>query len=188
MAHWDEMFDDSSNDVNEQRKKVCENRIRKAQEFLKQSRARQWNVLSIEFGEQLFRDKNFNYHGMDKTHSVGDIKEMKGLNYGNYELCYFHHAIVVTPVNIRLIHKIKTLTVIPIQTNYRPNSYVIQAKNNRFLEYNSHALLDNITTIGIERLNIPKTKNLGSGNQLALLSVVAQKEIQDNLKKVLGIN
>ena len=78
MAHWDEMFDDSNNNENEQRKKVCEDRIRKAQEFLKQNRTRQWNVLSIEFGEQLFRDKNFNYHGMDKIHSIEDIKEMRG--------------------------------------------------------------------------------------------------------------
>lgn len=187
MAHWEEMFDDSNNDVNEQRKQVCEDRIRKAQAFLKNSKVRQWNVLSVEFGEQLFRDKHFNYHAMDKTHSISDIKEMRGLNYGNYELCYFHHAIVVTPVNIRLMHKIKTLTVIPIQTNYRPNSYEIQAKNNRFLEYNSYALLDNITTVGIERINISKTQSLGNSNQLALLSVVAQKEIQEKLKSVLGI-
>lgn len=188
MAHWDEMFDDSSNDVNEQRKKVCENRIRKSQEFLKQNRARQWNVLSIEFGEQLFRDKNFNYHGMDKIHSIEDVKEMRGLNYGNYELCYFHHAIVITPINIRLIDKIKTLTILPIQTNYRYNSYVLKAQHNRFLEYDSHVLLDDITTIGIERVNIEKTKKLGNGNQLALLSVVDQKLIKDKLREVLGIN
>ena len=72
MAHWDEMFDDSSNDVNEQRKNVCENRIKKAQEFLKQNRARQWNVLSIEFGEQLFRDKNFNLLGNNSPSPWGE--------------------------------------------------------------------------------------------------------------------
>lgn len=188
MAHWEEMFDDSNNDVNEQRKQVCEDRIRKAQAFLKNSKVRQWNVLSVEFGEQLFRDKHFNYHAMDKTHSISDIKEMRGLNYGNYELCYFHHAIVVTPVNIRLIDKIKTLTVIPIQTNYRYNSYVLKSKHNRFLEYDSHVLLDDITTVGIERVNIEKTKSLGNANQLALLSVVDQKLIKDKLKEVLGIN
>jgi len=188
MAYWDEMFEDSNNDENEQRKKVCENRIKKAQDFLKQNKARQWNVLSIEFGEQLFRDKNFNYHGMNKTYSVGEVKEMKGLNYGNYELSYFHHAIVITPINIRLIDKIKTLTVIPIQTKYRYRSYVLKAQHNRFLEYDSHVLLDDITTIGIERINVEKTKNLGNANQLALLSVVDQKLIKDKLKEVLGIN
>jgi len=188
MARWDEMFDDGNQQINEQRKEVCEARIREVQQFLKHSKVRQWNVVSVEFGAQLFRDKNFNYHDLEKSYSVQDIRDMRGLNYGSYELCYFHHAIVVTPISIRHIDKIKTLTVIPIQTRYRPNSYVVEAKHNRFLEYDSYALLDSITTIGIERINIDKTKNMRFPNQLALLSVVAQKGIKEKLREVLGIN
>jgi hypothetical protein len=188
MARWDELFDDNNQQINEQRKEACEARIREVQQFLKRSKARQWNVVSVEFGEQLFRDKHFNYHALEKSYSVQDIRDMRGLNYGSYELCYFHHAIVVTPISIRHIDKIKTLTVVPIQTKYRFDSYVLKAQHNRFLEYDSHVLLDSITTIGVERINIDKTKNMGFPNQLALISVVDQKAIKEELKKVLGIN
>lgn len=187
MAYWDELFDENNQHKNDQYKEASEARIKEVQQFLKHTKARQWNVVSVEFGEQLFRDKHFNYHPMDKSYSVQEVKDMRGLNYGSYELCYFHHAIVVTPINIRHIDKIKTLTVIPIQTKYRQNSYVVEAKHNRFLEYDSHALLDSITTVGVERINIDKTKNMGFSNQLALLSVVAQKGITEQLKRVLGI-
>jgi len=188
MAYWEEMYEENNNSINENLKNDCERRIQKIQNFLHNNTARQWSIISVEFGEQLFRDRNFNYHSMDKNYLLQEIKDMKGLNYGNYELCYFHHAIVVTPINIRLIDKIKTLTILPIQTNYRYNSYVLKAQHNRFLEYDSHVLLDDITTIGIERVNIEKTKKLGNGNQLALLSVVDQKLIKDKLREVLGIN
>ena len=184
MAHWEEMFDDSNNDVNEQRKQVCEDRIRKAQAFLKNSRARQWDVISVEFGEQLFRDKHFNYHAMDKSYSVEEIKHMKGLNYGDYELCYFHHAVILTHFDFRKSPKVKTLTIIPIQTRYRPNSFKLEAKYHNFLEYDSYLLLDRISTIGIERINLTKSLSLGNNKQLVQINPKSIVSIKKEIKEL----
>jgi len=184
MAHWDEIFEDSNNDENEQRKKVCENRIKKVQAFLKNSRTRQWDVVSVEFGEQLFRDKNFNYHSMDKSYSIEEIKQMKGLNYGDYELCYFHHAVILTHFDFRKSSKIKTLTIIPIQTRYRPNSFKLEAKYHKFLEYDSYLLLDRISTIGIERISLTKSLNLGNTKQLVQVNPKSIVELKKEIKKL----
>jgi len=184
VAHWDEMFDDSNNDVNEQRKKVCEDRIRKTQDFLKNSRARQWDIISIEFGEQLFRDKNFNYHPMDKSYSLEKIKQMHGLNYGSYELSYFHHAVILTHFDFRKSNKIKTLTIIPIQTRYRPNSFKLEAKYHKFLEYDSYLLLDRISTIGIERINSSKSLSLGNSKQLSQVNSQTIASLKKGIKEL----
>lgn len=187
MAHWDEIFDDSNNDLNEQRKKVCEDRIEEVQNFLKKYNARQWSVVSVEFGEQLFKDKHFNYHSMDREYSILKIKEMKGLNYGTYELSYFHHAIILRPFELDDIRRTKTITVIPIQTNHRKKSFKILSKYNRFLEKDSHLLLDSVTTIGMERINIGKTKNMAHGNRLSELNPRDLIEVKKQLKTILGL-
>ena len=184
MAHWEEMYNDSNNDITEQRKQVSEDRIRKVQSFLKNSRARQWDVISVEFGNQLFRDKNFNYHAMDKSYSIEEIKDMKGLNYGDYELCYFHHAVILTHFDFQRSSKVKTLTIIPIQTKYRPNSFKLEAKYHKFLEYDSHLLIDRISTIGIERINTSKSLNLGNKKQLIQINPQSIISIKKEIKKL----
>jgi len=188
MAHWEELYSDSNQTVNEERKKICENRIQEVQNFLLTHKARQWNVISVEFGEQLFKDKYFNYHPMEKEYSIKEIKEMRGLNYGSYELSYFHHAIILRPFKLTDIERNKTLTVIPIQTNFRKKSFKLLQRFNTFLEKDSHLLLDSVTTIGIERINIKKTKNMARGNRLAELNPRDLIEVKKQLKQVLGLN
>jgi hypothetical protein len=187
MARWDELFDDNNQQINEQRKEVCEARIREVQKFFKKHRVRQWNIVSVEFGEQLFKDKNFNYHPLSKQYSIADVQTMRGLNYGSYELSYFHHAVILSTVDTTKLDKVKTLTVIPIQTKFRPNSFVLRAKYNRFVEYDSHLLIDSVTTIGIERIDMQKSLNLGAVRQLAQVNPIDLKELKASLKEMFGL-
>ena len=187
MAYWEEMYEENNNSINENLKNDCERRIQKIQNFLHNNTARQWSIISVEFGEQLFRDRNFNYHSMDKNYLLQEIKDMKGLNYGNYELCYFHHAIILSNIDTRKIKKLKTLTVIPIQTKYRPNSFKLESKYNKFLEYDSHLLLDSISTIGIERINIEKSLKLSNSNRLTQVNPRDLIEIKNAIKKLYNL-
>jgi len=186
MNDLDNIYDDGQ-DKPSQEQLDREFYIHKAQNFLKKTFARQWNVISIEFGEQLFRDKNFNYHSLNTEYSIREIKDKKGLNYGTYELSYFHHAIILTQIDLKKIERIKTLTVIPIQTKFRPKSFKLKAQYNRFLEYDSHLLLDSISTIGIERINIIKTQNLSRSNQLAQVNPKDLIEIKTEIKKLYNL-
>ena len=186
MAYWEEMYEDNNN-INETLKNDCERHIQKIQNFLRSKAIKQWNVVSVEFGEQLFRDRNFNYHSMDKNYLLQEIKDMKGLNYGSYELCYFHHAVILSHIDMKKIKTLKTLTVIPIQTKYRPNSFKLKSKYNKFLEYDSHLLLDSISTIGIERINIEKSLKLTNSNRLAQVNPKDLMGIKNEIKKLYNL-
>lgn len=188
MGLLEELNDDNNKKINEERKDICEERIKRAQSFLKNYKARQWSIVSIEFGDQLFKDRYFKYHPMNKEYSIEEIKNMKGLNYGSYELSYFHHAVILRPFSLDDIERNKTITVIPIQTNFRKKSFKLLQKFNSFLEKESHLLLDSITTVGVERINIKKTKDMAKGNRLAELNPRDLIEVKKQLKLILGLN
>ena len=184
MALIDEMFDDMEDNFNERCKQSVEKRISQTQQFIRKYKITRWKFVAVDFGEQLLKDYNGNYHKDNDTFTLAEMKKAKGKNFGSYELSYLHTSIILSEIHKNYLTNLKTIVVAPITTKWRPNSIKIEKKYHDFLEYDSYIQLDNLRHIGLERIDLGVTKKyLLRNNQ----GFIATPILINNIKKSLRI-
>lgn len=114
------------------------------------------------------------------------MKNIKGLNYGEYEFCYNHMALILSDIHHKYINNIKNVIVVPISSTKRKNSILLEKKYNNFLSDDSYILLDNIKHVGLERINIKDTK-LHFKNTFNPIAPVIITNVKNSLKKMFDI-
>lgn len=120
-----------------------------------------------EKNRRLLDDKNIKiYNG---SFLCSDLRDLKGINYGKYELSFLHPAILLTniPSNKLPPNNIMIIPMVSANDNTRKykSSYhdfeISREYNsslaNPFLDNNSILRVGEIKTIGIERINIKET-------------------------------
>lgn len=189
MSLYEELYEDSKKPEQDKLKNINKEELERVQDFLKVYKARRWNVVTVGFGDQLIKDKDGVHHSLETPHTIKEMKEVKGLNYGSHEFSYDHPAIILSDINLTHIHKTNTLLVAPISSTQRRNAVLLEKDRHAFLANDSWVLLDHITNIGIERIKIGLTrKNSGRpGKLLSEISAPARTEIGEIIKKIFGI-
>ena len=95
MGLLNELYEESENDYSKQQKIEVENKISKIQNFFKTNKISKWHIVVVGFGDHLLKDRNLKYRKLKDTFSVEEMKNFKGLNYGEYEFCYEHMAWII---------------------------------------------------------------------------------------------
>jgi len=183
LSLFEELYEESKeNDSNKQKEEV-ENKISKVQFFLKKNTISKWYIVDIDFGEHLLKDKMMKYRSIEDNFTVKDMKNCKGLNYGEYEFCYEHMAVILSDIHHKYIDTVKSIIVAPISSTKRKNSVLLEKNFNKFLLNDSYILIDNIQHISLERINIKNTKQFLQGRYTPL-SPKAINDVKKSLKKV----
>ena len=186
MSLLEELYEESKKNDSDKQKKEVENKILKVQSFLKENTISKWHIIDIDFGDHLLKDKMMKYRSMEDNFTVQDMKNCKGLNYGEYEFCYEHMAVILSDIHHKYINTIKSIIVAPISSTKRKNSVFLEKKFNRFLLNDSYILIDNIQHISLERINVKNTKQILQGRYTPLSPTVIN-DVKKSLKKVFGI-
>jgi len=181
-----ELYEESENDYSKQQKIEVENKISKIQNFFKTNKISKWHIVVVGFGDHLLKDRNLKYRKLKDTFSVEEMKNFKGLNYGEYEFCYEHMALIISDIHHKYISNIKNIIVVPISSTKRKNSVLIEKKYNKFLLNDSYILLDNIKHISLERINIKETKRILNNHYKPIAPVIVDN-IKNSLKKTFDI-
>ncbi len=187
MALLDEMYDDIENKHSIKEKSEIDSKISKVQSFLLNNRISKWYIVSVSFGDHLLKNNNNIYRNAKDSFSVEDMKTKKGLNYGEYEFCYDHMAVILSDVHHKYINDINSIIVVPISSTRRKNSILMEKEFNNFLSNDSYILLDKIRHISLERINIKKTQEIFKTSFKQITPVVVNK-LKDSFKELLDIN
>ena len=182
MALIDDMFDDINEEFNNRCRISVEDRIYQTQSFFKKYNITRWRFVFVDFGEQLLKDYNGNYHKDDDNFSLREMKKSRGKNFGSYELSYPHKAIILSEIHKKYLGSLNTIIVAPITTKPRANSVKIEKKYHNFLEYDSYIQLDNLRHMSLERVDLGITKRVLLKNNIGY---VATPILVENIKKAL---
>ena len=186
MSLIDELYEDSKQSYSDNQKDEVERKISKTQAFLKDHKISKWHIVVVGFGEHLLKDQNFIYRNIEDSFTVKDMKSFKGLNFGEYEFCYEHMALILSDVHHKYIENLKNIIVVPISSTKRKNSILLEKKYNNFLLNDSYILLDNIKHISLERINIKESKRIFNNNFRPVSPVIIDG-VKDTLKKIFDI-
>lgn len=181
-----ELCEESEKNYSNQQKKEVEDKIFKIQSFFEDNKISKWHIVIIGFGEHLLKDSNLQYRNIKDSFTVEDMKSFKGLNYGEYEFCYEHMALILSDIHHKYISNIKNIVVVPISSTKRKNSILIEKKYNSFLLNDSYILLDSIKHVSLERININETKRI-LNNSFKPVSPVIIDNVKKSLKKMFDI-
>lgn len=186
MSLLNELYEESENNYSDIQKKEIENKILKVQTFLEDNKIAKWYFVMVGFGDHLLKDIHLKYRKTNASFTVEEMKSCKGLNYGEYEFCYEHMALILSDIHHKYINNVKTVIVVPISSTKRKNSILIEKKYNSFLLNDSYILLDSIKHISLERINIKETKRVFN-NHFKPLSPVVINSVKNSLKKMFDI-
>ncbi len=190
MALWDELHSDSMADEQVTLEKLHQSEIITVQNMLKEYLVQRYSIVNVGFGTPLIKDEYGTYHNMDKSFTVKEMKQLKGLNYGSHEFSFRHDAIILEDIPLKYVSKITTLLVAPISSTHRRNSILIEKRFYPFLEKDSYILLGSLTNIGIEKIYTGATKKrLSRQGQKRLYTLTSpkQNELKRELKKLLTL-
>ena len=185
------LLDDMIDKEQEKRKEDIVEKIKSVREFIDSYGISKWNILYVNFGDHLLKNRKMLYRGSDERFSVGEMKKLSGLNYGEYEFCYDHMAVVLSDIHHKYIDKLGSIIVAPISSTMKRNSVILEKKYNSYLENDSYVLLDNMQHISIERVDIRQTKRYLSKSGAFKVSKLSQKAIKDakeQLKSIFGLS
>ncbi len=165
--------------------------ITKVQNFFKEWNVSRWNFLCVGFGEKLVESQDKKARRDNDELKVHEIKQMKGLNFGYYEFCYDHYAVVLSEIKQKYINEYTTIIVAPISSTYRKGRILIEKEHHVFLEHDSYIVIDQIRHIGLERINLKDTeRKIRRNESTKLLFEASQKAIIDtknSLKQIFDI-
>lgn len=183
MSLLDELHEEKIAQESLIEKKKIEIQLNNTRAYLKKFLIGKWSVVKVSFGDHLLKDESMRYRKENETFNVQEMKNVKGLNYGEFEFCYDHYAIILSSVHHKYIDKLNQIIVVPISTTKRKHSVLLEKRYNQFLEYDSHILLENIRQISIERINT-KEKNL---QKKITMSPTKISELEKELKSMFEI-
>lgn len=183
----DELNEESEEIYFLEQKKQITDKILKVQSFLKNNTISKWHIVVVEFGDHLLKDSNLKYRNIKDSFTVETMKNLKGLNYGEYEFCYEHMALILSDIHHKYINNLKSIVVVPISSTKRKNSILIEKRFNNFLLNDSYILLDNIKHISLERINTKKTERI-LNNRYKPISPVLIEDVKNSLKKSFDIS
>lgn len=187
LSLLNELYEESEQNYSDEQKKEVEDKILKIQSFLEDNKISKWHIVVVGFGEHLLKDSNLQYRNTKDSFTVEDMKSFKGLNYGEYEFCYDHMALILSDIHHKYISNIKNIIVVPISSTKRKNSILIEKKYNTFLLNDSYILLDSIKHVSLERINIKETKRIFR-NSFKPVSPVIINSVKSSLKKMFDIS
>lgn len=186
LSLLNELYEESEKSNSDEQKIEVEDKILKIQSFFENNKISKWNIVVVGFGEHLLKDSKLRYRNTKESFSVEDMKNFKGLNYGEYEFCYDHMALILSDIHHKYVSNIKNIIVVPISSTKRKNSILIEKKYNNFLLNDSYILLDNIKHVSLERINIKETKRIFK-NSFNPVSPVIINGVKSSLKKMFDI-
>jgi len=172
--------------------------IIEVKKFIKKNKIGQYFVVYVDFGEKLTQkyenNKLLSRNPNDKI-SIKDMFEVKGYNCGFNEFRYTHMAVILSSIHHRYLLKKRdkhySLLVAPISSSSKRVIHSIPLKEqlNSWLNNDSYILLDNITHISLEKVNISMTKSLYKNNKNIPIQIASEKvkEIKDKLKVIFDI-
>jgi hypothetical protein len=193
------LIDDIANDNNYYNDSILiervQNQIFNVKEFIKANKVGQYFVVYVDFGEKLTQKENLSPRNPNDTVSIKEMFENKGYNCGFNEFRYTHMAVILSSIHHKYLlskrDKHYSLLVAPISSNSKRivNSIFLEKKLNNWLDNDSYILLDNITHISLEKINLQKTKNIYKNNRNIPIQIVSQKvkEIKEKLKEIFDI-
>jgi len=186
LSLLNELYEDSEKSNSDEQKIEVEDKILKIQSFFENNKISKWHIVVVGFGDHLLKDSKLRYRNTKESFSVEDMKNFKGLNYGEYEFCYDHMALILSDIHHKYVSNIKNIIVVPISSTKRKNSILIEKKYNNFLSNDSYILLDNIKHVSLERINIKETKRIFK-NSFNPVSPVIINGVKSSLKKMFDI-
>jgi len=142
--------------------------------FIKKNKIGQYFVVYVDFGEKLTQKYEHNKLSARNPNDKASIKEMfevKGYNCGFNEFRYTHMAIILSSIHHKYLlgkrDKHYSLLVAPISSSSKKINHFLELNLNyyKWLNNPSYILLDKITHISLEKININMTKKLYSKNQ-----------------------
>jgi mRNA-degrading endonuclease toxin of MazEF toxin-antitoxin module len=171
------------------------NQIIDVKKFIKKLKIGQYFVVYVDFGEKLTQNKNLLPRNPNDLVSIKEMFESKGYNCGFNEFRYTHMAVILSSIHHKYLlskrDKHYSVLVAPISSNSKRiiHSISLEKRLNNWLDNDSYILLDNITHISLEKINISKTKNLYKNNQNIPIQIASEKvkEIKTKLKIIFDI-
>lgn len=166
-------------------------KIETVQKFFKEWNVSRWNFLYVGFGEKLVETEDNKVRKDDDCLRVREIKQMKGLNFGYYEFCYDHYAIILSKIKQEYINEYTTIIVAPISSTKRKGRILLEKEFHPFLSHDSYIVIDQIRHIGLERINLKDTLyKIRRNESQELLYEASQKaiiETKSSLKHIFDI-
>jgi mRNA-degrading endonuclease toxin of MazEF toxin-antitoxin module len=186
MSYFDELYEENKQQDSAKRKSEVEDKIINIQEFFKKNKISKWHVVIVAFGDHLLKDEKLRYRDIKDSFTVEEMKDKNGLNFGEYEFCYEHMAIILSDIHHKYIDEVRSIVVAPISSTKRKNSVLIEKKFNTFLLNDSYILLDNIQHISLERIKIKETNRIFNKIFRPVAPVIIQN-VKDTLNKMFDI-
>lgn len=145
-----------------------------------------------ELHRKLLDDKNIKEYNQKFT--CADLKDLKGINYGKYELSFLHPAILLTnipsgkvPPNVMIVPIVSSTDNSKKHKSSFHDFEISQKYNNSlanpFLDNDSIIRVGEIRSIGIERINIKATLK-DQGNFKLLWNKDREKLIEKLIKVI----
>jgi len=199
MSFIDDIANDNNYFNNDELIKKVQEQIFNVKKFIKNNKIGQYYVVYVDFGEKLTQKMENNQKLSPRNpNDLISIKEMfknKGFNCGFNEFRYPHMAVILSPIHHKYLLNKKdkhySLLVAPISSNAKRiiHSIFLEKKLNYWLDNDSYILLDNITHISLEKINISKSKNLYKNNKNIPIQIVSEKvkEVKAKLKIIFDI-
>jgi len=197
MALIDELIEESEYEENRILIDRVKSQIIEVKKFIKELKIGQYFVVYVDFGEKLTQkyenSKILPRNPNDKV-SVKEMFELKGYNCGFNEFRYTHMAVILSSIHHKYLLSKKdkhySLLVAPISSNARRTRYSVKIPKTNWLDYDSYILLDNITHISLEKINIKQTiKSIYEKNKNIPVQLTPNivSNIKDTIKNIFDI-
>ena len=160
--------------------------------FLKENKIAQYNIVYIDFGDKLSENYTNNQiiqRDVNETFSIKEMFNKKGLNCGYNEFRYSHMAVILEPIHHKYLltknDKHFSILVAPISSKRHKDSIKIESKYHIFLDRDSYILMDNITNISLEKINIKLTNSIFQKNnrKYPKVSIPIIQQIHKSIKE-----
>jgi len=196
MPLIDEIAEDSNYFNDNSLVERIQKQIIEVKHFIKENKIGQYFVVYVDFGEKLTQKYEHNKllarNPNDKV-SVKEMFELKGYNCGFNEFRYTHMAVILSSIHHKYLLEKRdrhySLLVAPISSSSKRIKYSVKIPKTNWLDYDSYILLDNITHISLEKINISMTKNLYKNNKNIPIQLTPNivNNIKNTLKEIFDI-
>ena len=198
MSLIDEIIEDNSYFNDNSLIERVKRQILDVKKFIKENKIGQYFVVYVDFGEKLtqkYEDNKLLPRNPNDKVSIKEMFETKGYNCGFNEFRYTHMAVILSSIHHKYLlgkrDRHYSLLVAPISSSAKRVIHSVQLTKqlNNWLSNDSYILLDNITHISLEKINISMTKSLYKNNKNIPIQIVSEKvkEIKNRLKVIFDI-
>ena len=174
------------------------NQILNVKKFIKELKIGQYYIVYIDFGEKLtqkYENNKLLSRNQNDTFSIKKMFEVRGYNCGFNEFRYTHMAVILNSIHHKYLlnkrDKHYSLLVAPISSNNKRtiHSMKLDMKYYPWLENESFILLDKITHISFEKINIKQTKQIYRKNKNIPIQLTSEDtaNFKENIKIIFDI-